>query len=74
MSHTREKQLKIQAGVVKRIMKEKLMYEKEATQIENRIEKMKAEGKDEYDIKKMVIFMKNLNLIYRTVIDKSVYI
>jgi tubulin-specific chaperone A len=56
MSHTREKQLKIAGGVVKRIMKEKLMYEKEAVQIENRIEKMKADGKDEYDIKKMVSF------------------
>ena len=31
------------------------MYAKEFTQIENRIEKMKSEGKDEYDIRKMVI-------------------
>lgn len=31
------------------------MYEKEVVQTEARIEKMKAEGKDEYDIKKMVI-------------------
>lgn len=30
------------------------MYEKEVTQTECRIEKMKSEGKDEYDIKKMV--------------------
>ena len=36
-------------------MKEKLMYEKEVKQTEDRIEKMKKEGKDEYDIKKMVI-------------------
>jgi len=32
------------------------MYAKEFTQIENRIEKMKSEGKDEYDIRKMVSF------------------
>jgi hypothetical protein len=30
------------------------MYAKELTQIANRIEKMKSEGKDEYDIRKMV--------------------
>lgn len=39
---------------LKRIIKEKSMYEKEVTQTENRIEKMKTDGKDEYDIKKMV--------------------
>ena len=33
------------------------MYEKEITQNENRIEKMKAEGRDEYDIRKMVDFI-----------------
>jgi tubulin-specific chaperone A len=57
MSHTREKQIKIQTGIVKRIAKEKLMYEKEAGQIENRIQKMKDEGKDEYDVKKMVYLL-----------------
>lgn len=30
------------------------MYEKEVTQNESRIDKMKAECKDEYEIKKMV--------------------
>ena len=54
MSHTVTNKLKIQTGVVKRIIKEKQMYEKEYLQIEARIEKMKVEGKDEYDIKKMV--------------------
>jgi len=40
--------------VVKRILKEKTMYEKEVVQIENRLEKMKAEGRDEYEVRKMV--------------------
>ena len=40
---------------VYRIIKEKTTYEKEVEQNENRIEKMKRDGKDEYDIKKMVI-------------------
>lgn len=53
MSDQRAKQLKIQTGVVKRIIKEKLMYEKEVVQTENRIQKMKDEGRDEYDIRKM---------------------
>ena len=46
------KKLKIQTGVVKRISKEKVMYEEEITSIEKQIEDMKASGKDEYDIKK----------------------
>ena len=54
MTDPRTKQIKIQTGVVKRIIKEKSMYEKEFIQIENRIEKMKTDGKDEYDIRKMV--------------------
>ena len=46
------KKLKIQTGVVTRIAKEKTMYEKEIVAIEKQIEDMKADGKDEYDIKK----------------------
>ena len=38
----------------RRILKEKEMYEKEVTQTENRIQKMQDDGKDEYDVKKMV--------------------
>ena len=53
MADPRAKQLKIQTGVVKRIIKEKSMYEKEVVQTENRIQKMKDEGRDEYDIRKM---------------------
>lgn len=53
-SDPRVRQIKIQSGVCKRILKEKSMYEKEVTQTENRIEKMKVDGKDEYDIRKMV--------------------
>lgn len=53
MADNRIKTLKIKANVVKRIMKEKTTYEKEVKLTENRIEKMKAEGRDEYDIKKM---------------------
>ncbi len=47
------KSLKIKTGVVKRTGKEKLSYRKEADQQRNKIEKMKQEGKDEADIKKM---------------------
>eukprot|EP00128_Syssomonas_multiformis_P007742 Colp12_sorted_trinity150504_noHs@33501 len=54
MSTPALKQLKIKTGVVKRIAKEEQMYEKEVAQQEARIEKMKAEGKDEYDIKKQI--------------------
>lgn len=37
-----------------RLTKEKVSYEKEAVKIEERVEKMKADKKDEYEIKKMV--------------------
>ena len=49
----RLRQLKIKTGVVKRLGKEKMSYKKEAEQQTAKVEKMKAEGKDEYDIKKM---------------------
>ncbi|XP_063913014.1 tubulin-specific chaperone A [Zophobas morio] len=52
MADPRIKVLRIKTGVVRRIAKEKVTYEKEADQQRNRIEKLKAEGKDEYDIKK----------------------
>merc|ERR1711962_909843 len=46
--------IKIKTGVVKRLSKEKKMYEKEAQDQAAKVEKMKVEGKDEYDIKKMI--------------------
>ncbi|KAJ8029505.1 Tubulin-specific chaperone A [Holothuria leucospilota] len=44
----------IKAGVLKRCSKEKTSYEKEVRDQEAKVEKMKQEGKDEYDIKKQV--------------------
>lgn len=52
MSDVRIKQIKIKTGVVKRLAKEKAMYEKEAELQRLKVEKMKEEGKDEYEIKK----------------------
>ncbi len=64
----RTRQIKIQTGVVKRILKEKTMYEKEVIQTENRLEKMKAEGRDEYEVRKMVELshssFKNLMILF----------
>ena len=53
MADPRVKNLKIKTGVVKRTGKEKLSYRIEADQQKDKIEKMKAEGKDEHDVKKM---------------------
>ncbi len=39
-----------------RLTKEKQMYEKEVVDQEAKIERMKSEGKDEYDIKKQVVY------------------
>lgn len=52
MADPRLKTIKIKTGVVKRLAKEKVVYEKEAETQQQRIEKYKKEGKDEYDIRK----------------------
>jgi tubulin-specific chaperone A len=52
-SDPRLKKLKIQTGVVKRCGKEKLSYRKEANHQKEKLEKMKKEGKDDMEIKKM---------------------
>ncbi|PNJ60671.1 TBCA isoform 4 [Pongo abelii] len=52
MADPRVRQIKIKTGVVKRLVKEKVMYEKEAKQQEEKIEKMRAEDGENYDIKK----------------------
>ncbi|XP_072272405.1 tubulin-specific chaperone A [Pyxicephalus adspersus] len=54
MADPRIRHIKIKTGVVKRLSKEKLLYEKEAKQQEEKIERMKTEGGDEYVIKKQV--------------------
>lgn len=46
MSDPRIRTLKIKTGVVKRLAKEKVTYEKEAAQQRERIQKLKEQGKD----------------------------
>jgi len=48
MSDPRIRTLKIQTGVVKRLAREKITYEKEATQQRERIQKLKEQGKDQF--------------------------
>lgn len=52
MADPRIRQLKIKTGIVKRIAKEKVAYEKEAEQQKVRVQKLKDEGADEYNIRK----------------------
>lgn len=52
MADPRIKTLKIKTGVVKRLTKEKTVYEKEAEQQRTRVAKLKEDKKDEYDIRK----------------------
>lgn len=51
MSAEQLRELKIKTGAVKRTTKEFLYYFKELETERNRLEKMKADGKDEYDLK-----------------------
>lgn len=53
MSDPRVKQIKIKSGVVKRVGKEKLSYRTEADQQKIKLQKMKDDGKDIHDVKKM---------------------
>jgi tubulin-specific chaperone A len=46
------KKLKVQIGVVKRMVKEVASYEKEVLTNEARVQKMRDDGKDIYDIRK----------------------
>lgn len=52
MSDPRIRQLKIKTGVVKRLAKEKITYEKEAATQKDRVEKLKNDNGDSYYIKK----------------------
>jgi len=46
------REIKIKSGVVKRLAKEKGMYEKEAEEVQAKLNKMKADDPDDYMIKK----------------------
>ncbi|XP_042365511.1 tubulin-specific chaperone A [Plectropomus leopardus] len=52
MADPRVRQIKIKTGVLKRLVKEEIAYKKEAKQQEEKVERMKAEGGDDYVIKK----------------------
>ncbi|GAB6018941.1 hypothetical protein CHUAL_000589 [Chamberlinius hualienensis] len=52
MADPRLKPLKIKSGVVKRLVKEYAMYGKEADKQREKIEKMKLDDKDDYNIRK----------------------
>ncbi|XP_035578311.1 tubulin-specific chaperone A-like [Zalophus californianus] len=52
MADPHVRQIKIKTSAVKRLVKEKMMYEKEAKQQEDKIKKMKAENGENYAIKK----------------------
>ncbi|CAM9989680.1 unnamed protein product [Phaeothamnion confervicola] len=47
-----KRQLAIKVGVCRRLLKEVLAYENEAKTNEARVQKMRDDGKDEYDIRK----------------------
>lgn len=52
MADPRLRQITIKTGVVKRLAKEKISYEKEAAQQRKRIDRLKGEGADEHVLRK----------------------
>ncbi|XP_068430245.1 tubulin-specific chaperone A [Clinocottus analis] len=54
MADPRIRQIKIKTGIVKRLAKEKISYQTEAKQQEEKVERMKAEKGDEYVLRKQI--------------------
>lgn len=52
MADPRLKQIKIKTGIVKRLTKEKVSYEKEAAEQKKKVEDLKASGGEEYYVRK----------------------
>ena len=48
------KALRIRSGVVRRLRKELALYSSESEREQEKVEKMRADGKDAYDIKQQV--------------------
>ncbi|XP_041816433.1 tubulin-specific chaperone A [Chelmon rostratus] len=65
MADPRIRQIKIKTGVVKRLAKEEVAYTTEAKQQEERVERLKAEGTDEYVIKKQVEVLQESRMMIR---------
>lgn len=53
MADPRLRQLTIKTGVVKRLAKEKTVYEREVNEQKARIERLKGEGKDDHVLRKV---------------------
>lgn len=54
MADPRLRQLTIKTGVVKRLTKEKTVYEREVLQQRVRIERLRVEGKDDHVLRKVI--------------------
>ncbi|XP_049459915.1 tubulin-specific chaperone A [Epinephelus fuscoguttatus] len=54
MADPRIRQIKIKTGIVKRLAKEEIAYKTEAKQQEEKVERLKTEGADDYLIKKQM--------------------
>lgn len=57
------KNLKIKTGTLRRLTKEKLMYEQEAKTLQEKLKQYKEDGKDEYFIKKQTEVLKEANMM-----------
>ncbi|XP_020509659.1 tubulin-specific chaperone A [Labrus bergylta] len=54
MADPRIRQIKIKTGIVRRLAKEEISYKKEAKQQEERVERMRAQDGEDYNIKKQL--------------------
>ncbi|KAK7604249.1 hypothetical protein V9T40_004522 [Parthenolecanium corni] len=57
------KNLKIKTGTLKRLTKEKVMYEQEVVTLQEKLKMYKDEGRDEYFIKKQTEVLKEASMM-----------
>ncbi|KAL4506765.1 hypothetical protein ABPG72_001186 [Tetrahymena utriculariae] len=58
------KQLKIKSGAVKRLQKEYVCYQHEEQKQKEKLEQMKQQGVDDYEIKKMTEFLEETQAVF----------
>ncbi|XP_056288912.1 tubulin-specific chaperone A [Pseudoliparis swirei] len=63
MADPRIRQIKIKTGIVRRLAKEKLCYMTQATQQEEKVERMRVEKEDEYVLRKQIEVLQEAHMM-----------
>lgn len=77
MDTERLRQIRLKTGVLKRLAKEKIVYEREVDEQKARIERLRAEGKDDYVLRKVrhfefTSFVRKVSLVINLLQEEEV--